>query len=141
MKKMFIIKFNFYMKKLYIKSINYFYYAIINHCGRIQTINFLHNNNWYWHRMNREVQATINLCANCNKPHKFKKLKIKLKVILDDGPHYLYVADLWKLCKEIKNMSGYSYVIDIIDHFSKFYYGYFLNTKKAKEVKKNRYFL
>ena len=50
--------------------------------------------------MNREVQATINLSANCNKSHKFKKLKIKLKVILDNGPHYRYVADLGNYAKK-----------------------------------------
>ena len=54
---------------------------------------------------------------------------------MDDGPHFRYV-DIWYLYKEIKSVTGYNYVLDVIDHFSKWYNGYLLKTKEAKEVLK-----
>ena len=39
--------------------------------------------------------------------------------------------------QELRNVSDYNYVLDIIDHFSKWYYGYLLKAKTAEEVLKN----
>lgn len=86
--------------------------------------------------MNNDIQEQIKTCINCYKPNKFKELKKKNKKIIDNGPHYRYVADLWYLNNSIQENSGYKYVIDIIDHFSKWYGGYLLKTKSAEEVLK-----
>ena len=51
----------------------------------------------------------------CNSKNKFISLKKKNKIILDKGPHYRYVADLWYLSNEIQKKTGYKYVLDIID--------------------------
>ena len=107
-----------------------------NHSGRINTINILHNGKWYWYGMNNDIGNIIKSCKNCNKPHKFKSLKKKIKIIIDNGPHFRYVADIWHLNQDIKNITEYNYVLDIIDHFSKWYYGYLLKTKEAEEVLK-----
>ena len=53
---------------------------------------------------------------------------------MDDGPHFRYIGDLQELPKKIYNKSGYRYIIDIIDHFSKWYYRNLLKTKSAEEV-------
>ena len=58
-------------------------------------------------------------------------MKKKIKIILDDGPHYRYVADIWYLNQELRDVTDYNYVLDIIDHFSKWYYGYLLKTKTS----------
>ena len=42
--------------------------------------------------------------------------------------------DLWKLPNEISSKTNYQYIIDIIDHFTKWYFGYLLHSKEAKEV-------
>ena len=42
-----------------------------------------------------------------------KKIDVK-------GPKERYVADAWKLPKNIAEQTGYAYVLDIIDYFSKF---------------------
>ena len=107
-----------------------------NHCGRINVINELHKEKWYWYGMNNDVANTIKLCKFCDKPNKFKSLTKKIKIILDNGPHYRYVADLWYLNQDIRDITDYNYVLDIIDHFSKWYYGYLLKTKEAEEVLK-----
>ncbi len=52
-------------------------------------------------------------------------------MIIENGPHNRYVADLWYLPKEIIENSNYKYVLDIVEHFSKWYYGYLLNTKEG----------
>ena len=105
-----------------------------NHSGRITLINLLHQENWYWYGMNRDIGDIIKSCAFCNKPFKFKSLSKKMKIIIDNGPHYRYVADLWYLKGDIKEDTGYNYILDIIDHFSKWYNGYLLKTKNADEV-------
>ena len=44
------------------------------------------------------------------------------------------------LNSDIRDITDYNYVLDIIDLFSKWYYGYLLKTKEAEEVlKKLRY--
>ena len=88
--------------------------------------------------MNNDVANTIKLCKFCDKPHKFKSLTKKIKIILDNGPHYRYVADIWYLNSDIRDITDYNYVLDIIDHFSKWYYGYLLKTKEAEEVLKKK---
>ena len=105
-----------------------------NHPGRITLINLLHKEKWYWSGMNRDIGNIIKSCAVCNKPFKFKSLSKKMKIIIDNGPHYRYVADLWYLNGDLKEDTGYSYILDIIDHFSKWYNGYLLKTKNADEV-------
>ena len=44
---------------------------------------------------------------------------------MDNGPHYRYIGDLWELPKEICKICDYKYIIDIVDHFSKWYYGFY----------------
>ena len=53
-----------------------------NHCGRINVINELHKQKWYWFGMNNDVANTIKLCKFCDKPNKFKSLPKKNKIIL-----------------------------------------------------------
>ena len=44
--------------------------------------------------------------------------------------------------KNIQEYTKYKYILDIIGHFSKCYYGYLLFSKEAEEVLKNKkYFL
>ena len=75
-----------------------------NHAGRDAIINLLHKEKWYWYGMNKDIANIIKICPNYNKPLKFKSLSKKKKIILDDGPHFRYVADIWYLCKEIKTV-------------------------------------
>ena len=107
-----------------------------NHCGRDATYENLLKNNWYWYGITRDVQNYINNCPNCNMNKKYKPLKSKIKVVIENGPHYRYVADIWTLPKDIASQSNYKYILDIVDHFSKWYYGYLLKSKKCEEILK-----
>ena len=84
--------------------------------------------------MNNDVQDVLKKCKECINPSKFHALKKKNKIVIDNGPHYRYVSDIWYLNTQISNKTGYKYVLDIIDHFSKCYGGYLLKTKTADEV-------
>ena len=105
-----------------------------NHCGRDQTVHLLYENKWYWHDINEDVLNIIKSCPGFDNKNKFKKNFKKNIIIIDEGPHFRYIADLWQLPNEIYNESGYKYIIDIIDHFSKWYYGYLLINKEGKNI-------
>jgi hypothetical protein len=47
-------------------------------------------------------------------------IKPKAKVIITKGPLERVVADGWELDEELKTITGFNWVIDLIDHFSKF---------------------
>ena len=119
-------------KNLLIKE----YHSNFNHCGRDLTYENLLKANWYWYGITRDIQDFINYCPECNNSNKFKKLKGKSKIIIENGPHYRYVADIWNIPKEISKKTEYNYILDIVDHFSKWYYGYLLKTKTKEEVLK-----
>ena len=87
--------------------------------------------------MNNDIRNQLKLCLQCCNPKNFIKLKKKNKIILDNRPHYRYVADIWYLNTRIVTETGYKYILVSIDHFSKWYGGYFLKTKTAEEVLKN----
>ena len=112
------------------------YHSNYNHAGRDSTYENILKNHWYWYGMIEDIKLYIKKCPNCDNYKKYKKLKGKKKIIIENGPHYRYVADLWYLPKEIIENSNYKYVLDIVDHFSKWYYGYLLNTKEGPDVLK-----
>ena len=66
-----------------------------------------------------DISFIIKGYSLCNKPHKYKCLKGKKKIILDNDPYFRYKVDLWELPKLLKISTGYNYVLDAIDHFSK----------------------
>ena len=67
---------------------------------------------------------------NVKAPTNLKSFK-KNKNIIDNGPHYKYIDDLWHLPYYIFKKTGYNYIIDIVDHFSKWYFGYLLENKES----------
>ena len=69
---------------------------------------------------NVDVKEFIDNCKECILAKKGKCIKPKDKIIITKGPLDRVVADGWELDVEIKSLTGFSWVIDIIDHFSKF---------------------
>ena len=53
-----------------------------------------------------------------------------MRIILDEGPKYRYVADTWDIPKDLIKNTDYRYGLDLIDHFSKFYFCYLLENKR-----------
>lgn len=50
---------------------------------------------------------------------------------MDEGPHYEYQIDLWYLTNDIISVTEYRYIVDIIDHFSKWLWSYPIHEKTA----------
>ena len=51
--------------------------------------------------------------------------------MIPKGPRERYVVDDWKLYKELATLSGYIWVLDIINHFSKLMVSYPVKTNDA----------
>ena len=84
---------------------------------------------YFWEGFSSDIKDFIKICPVCNPLHKRKKIKMPLKQIIDEGPHYRYEADIWYLDEELKENNNYKYCLDIIDHFSKWLYCYLLTDK------------
>ena len=111
------------------------YHWNFNHCGRDAIVDYIKKEKWYWYGFFKDIENLIKECPQCDNAHqKFKKFKSKIKAIIDDGPHYRYICDLWYLSNDVATMSGYNYILDIIDHFTKWYQGYCLINKTSEEV-------
>ena len=111
------------------------YHTNNNHCGRDAIICFIKKEGWYWYGFFKDIENIIKACPQCNNVKgKFKKFKPVIKIITDNGPHYRYICDIWYLSNEISEATGFKYILDFIDHLSKWYQGYCLKTKSSKEV-------
>ena len=74
-------------------------------------------------------------CAICNLKIKGKlNKKEKVKLIIFNKPKARFVADLTDIPTDIKGNSPYLYLINIIDHFSKYVSSYLLSNKKGKTI-------
>ena len=59
------------------------------------------------------------------------------KLILEEGPHYRMLIDITYLEKSFYDKkTKYKYIIDSIDHFSKFFWGFLIEDKKSITVLK-----
>ena len=122
-----------FMKEKEIIVINF--HNNFNHCGRDAIVTLIKKEGWYWYGFFKDIETMIKDCPQCdNAKGKFKKFKPTIKVISDNGPHYRYICDIWYLSKEISETTGFNYILDIIDHFTKWYQGYCIKTKSSKEV-------
>ena len=71
-------------------------------------------------------------CPECYAKFFSRKIIKSPKIIYDEGPHYRLLIDITYLDKKYySNKTNYKYIIDCIDHFSKFYWGYLIRDKTA----------
>ena len=91
------------------------------------------NHGWYWEGLDKDIAQFIQDCSLCAQINSSKHLKPPIKQIISTN-HERYIIDLWELPPEITDIFPYKYIIDIIDHFSKYLASYPLITKSSKEV-------
>ena len=105
------------------------------HQGRDGTYYSILEDNYDLVGIKNDVENYIKKCVECAKMKTIEKSKREKSItILSHGPKDRYVADLWYLTEYLKGHSNYLYVLDIIDHFSKFCNSYLLNTKEQYEI-------
>ena len=98
---------------------------------------YLLASDYYWEGCTNLLSKIIDERSIYCQLKKIESFKPKLKRIITKGPHIRYVADIWELSKEFVEITGYSYILEIIDHFSKWLWCYTLKTKKADEILTN----
>ena len=67
------------------------------------------------------------LCPECYSKFYRKHLIKSPKMIYDEGPHYRLLIDITYLdAKYYSKKTSYKFIINCIDHFSKFYWAYLI---------------
>ena len=92
------------------------------------------NNEYYYEGINKDLIDFIKTCPKCTIEQNMKVVKAPLKQIIENGPHFRLEMDLWYLPGDISKQSGYNYVLDIIDVFSKWLFSFPLVTKSSTEI-------
>ena len=65
-----------------------------------------------------------------------------MSIILDEGPKFRYIVDIWTLPEHLVGDTNYLYFLDCIDHFSKFMNAFLLiNKTKDLVISKIEYFI
>ena len=90
------------------------------HLGINRTNDKIKELGYFWECMNEDVKAYIKDCPKCIMVKAGKNIVNKPKVIVSKGPLERVVIDGWELDEDLKEVTTYTWVIDMIDHFSKF---------------------
>ena len=65
---------------------------------------------------------------------KNNKIIPPVKIILDEGPKYRYIFDIYNIPETLCENTPYIYILDCVDHFSKFMNAYLLKNKTMSLV-------
>ena len=91
----------------------------------------------YLDSFNFLIDYIIKECPICVSKYLKRKIVPNFKIITDIGPHYRYLMDITYLKPEINlKKTTYKYIIDFLDHFTKFYWGFLIKDKTAETVLK-----
>ena len=90
------------------------------HSGYIRLYNEIINQKFYWKGIIEDCKKYVTECNICIKQRGGKKVSLASKHIETKGSKERYVVDGWKLFKELSEETGFTWIIDIIDYFSKF---------------------
>lgn len=89
---------------------------------------------FFWAGYTNTVQSFIENCGKCHSDNHMLKIEKKPKIITSNGPHIRYQGDIWYLPEDLKKGTPYLYILDLIDHFSKWMYSFLLKNKEANLV-------
>ena len=90
------------------------------HTGYHRLYDAIRDKNIFWDSLTNDCKEFVNIGPSCIKLRSNRALKPKILVIKNKGSKSRYIIDGWKLHSIINILTGYSWCIDIIDHFSKF---------------------
>ena len=100
------------------------YHTNKGHISSKRVVNSIKNAKYYWKSLRNDAINYINNCPICLR----KKCGIEIKKspikILVKGPLERFVIDGWKHPNSLAELSGYTLVIDVIDHFTKYLWSY-----------------
>ena len=117
-----------------IKSMLYYLHNKNNHLKHEAMSREVISMGFYWNGYTNDINNTIKECGICYCKNNAKMIPVNPKIILTYGPKVRYQCDLWYLNYKLKQKNDYEYIIDIIDHYSKFMLSYLLKNKTADLV-------
>jgi len=94
----------------------------------------LKNSEYYYEGIINDLLNYIYKFPKCSISKNIKSIHTPMKLLIEDGPHYQYQMDIWYLDDDIAQISGFNYILDIIDVFSKWVFSYPLVKKTGEEV-------
>ena len=86
---------------------------------------------FYWEGYSKFIRHTISKCPICFSKNKRKKIQMPIKQIIDQGPLFRYQADLWYLDDDLKRNNNYEFILDVIEHFSKYLFSFLFTDKTS----------
>ena len=105
------------------------------HKGTQTLYESIKQSNFWWIGIYQDVKNYIKNCSICQQVHKLKARKPEVKQIISNCPKERYVVDLINITPDIDNKEKkYKYIMNIIDHYSKWVGSYILENKNAKNV-------
>ena len=104
------------------------------HLSLNKTKENLKNSDYYYEGIVSDLLTYVNKCPKCSVLKNIRPVGIPMKLIIEDGPHYRYEMDIWYLEDDIAKSTGFNYILDIIDVFSKWVFSYPLKHKNCQEI-------
>lgn len=90
------------------------------HIGINITADKIKEKGYFWETLRDDVKEFIGNCPKCIFVKKGKYISQKILQIINKDPLKLVVIDGWELDIDIKNITRFTHIIDIIDHFYKY---------------------
>ena len=107
------------------------------HKGIASLRQYLVYNNIYFEGYTYLTEYVVKNCFSCASKNKSKLKREPPKQIITFFPRQRYIMDITELPIELKDNNNYTYLFDIIDHFSKFGMSYLIENKKSSTIFKN----
>ena len=113
---------------------NIFYNAHIFldvHCSFKKSKKNILDGPYYYVGITTDLKNYIINCERCQATRGLKTVQVPERPIISNGPHNEYHMNLWYLPEDMLLYTDYKYIMDIIDHFSKWIWAYPLKSKTA----------
>ena len=104
------------------------------HIGINRTIAKIKELDYFWDFLSEDAKDYIDSCPQCIMAKKGTLIKPKAKDIITKGPLERLVADRWELDEKLKTIPGFNWIIDLIDHFSKFIMSIPIKNNKTNNI-------
>ena len=104
------------------------------HIGINRTGQKIKENGYFWETLLEDVKEFIGECPKCVLAKKGKKINNKINQIIPKGPLERVVIDGWELDTDLKNLTGFTHIVDIIDHFSKYLISIPIKSNNAQNI-------
>lgn len=90
------------------------------HLGINRTISKIKETVYFWETIIEDVKSYLDKFPYCIISKKGKNINTQNKIIITKGSLDRIVEDGWQLDDELNSITGYCWIIDIINHFSKY---------------------